>query len=139
MFVLLSSSIYPSDSIETIIDGAGSVSKQSDTNADSDCPVCTRVIRAAKEMAKLREQDVTSALNSYCLLSNIDVSDQKFCYNTENVRGELSRMLNLGADEYRVCKKVKSMNPDFCKVMSKKVNKDGVHKNERLIRGVIYE
>ena len=103
-----------------------------------ECPVCVRVMRAARQMGKSR-QDVTAALNSYCSLTNIEVAEQKFCYNTENVRGELSRMIKLGADEHRICKRVRAMNPDFCNVMSTKVNNEGLHKNDRFVRGVIYE
>lgn len=119
---------------------------ESQVNADAglnqpvvaECPVCVRVMRAARQMGKSR-QDVTAALNSYCSLTTIEVAEQKFCYNTENVRGELSRMIKLGADEYRICKRVRAMNPDFCNVMSSKVNNEGLHKNDRLVRGVIYE
>jgi hypothetical protein len=118
-----------------------SLSSSTATASGSDgetCPVCVRVVRAARELGRVQQKDVSSVLSSYCSLSNIEVAEQKFCYNTENVRGQITRLINLGADESRICKKVKAMNPDFCKVMStKKV--EGVHHNDRLIKGVIYE
>lgn len=111
-----------------------------DQIGDANCPVCIRVIRAARALGKSGQEGATSVLSSYCQLSQqLEVEDAKFCYNIENVRGELNRMLNLGADEYRICKRVKAMNSDFCKVMGKKVNKEGIHKNDRLVRGVYYE
>lgn len=119
------------------VDADGSGTSQ---DSDSECPVCIRVIRAARELGKSRQEDAARMLTSYCQLTEqLQVEDQKFCYNIDNVRGELSRMLNLGADEFRVCRRVKAMNPDFCRVMAKKTNKEGIHKNDRLIRGVIYE
>ena len=126
------------DRITVSVDGEGVIEE---TTADDEvnCPVCVRVIRAAREMGRQRQEDVTTLLNSYCAVNSLEVADQKFCYNTENVRGELSRMLKLGADEYRICKKVRSMNPDFCRVMALKHNKEGVIKNDRLVHGVIYE
>ena len=124
------SSATPSFSSSTAANASGSDGET--------CPVCVRVVRAARELGRVQQKDVSSVLSSYCSLSNIEVAEQKFCYNTENVRGQITRLINLGADESRICKKVKAMNPDFCKVMStKKV--EGVHHNDRLIKGVIYE
>jgi len=108
------------------------------SDLDRECPVCLRVLRAAKDFGKARNMKVSEALNLYCTLKELEVEDQKFCYNTENVRTNLNKLLDLGADEARVCKKVQAINPDFCKVMAKKVSPDGVRLNDRLIRGVIY-
>lgn len=47
--------------------------------------------------------------------------------------------MDLGADEFRICKKVKSINPDFCKNLTAKVDRTGVQLNERFKRGIIYE
>jgi len=138
----------PVSAIDAEIDASSATSSFSSSSAtatasggggsDGDCPVCVRVVRAARELGRVQQRDVSSVLSSYCSLSNIEVAEQKFCYNTENVRGQITRLINLGADESRICKKVKAMNPDFCKVMStKKV--EGVHHNDRLIKGVIYE
>ena len=65
--------------------------------------------------------------------------------------GTLCRTLDLGADENRFCHKVMKMNPDFCtkKVTNYKdqkiksntntgISSDGVIRNERLKRGIIY-
>lgn len=112
--------------------------KSQTTDLDRECPVCLRVLRAAKDFGKSRGMKVSEALNLYCTLKEIEVEDQKFCYNTDNVRTNLNKLLDLGADESRVCKKVSAINPDFCKVMTKKVGLDGIHKNDRLIRGIIY-
>ena len=75
------------------------------------------MIKAARDHAKAQvpPTPASKALEKYCTLgSSLSTEEQQFCYNTENVRGDLNRMLDMGADETRVCKKVRSMNPDFC-------------------------
>ena len=64
--------------------------------------------------------------------------------------GTLGRVLDLGADEYRFCHKVMKMNSDFCtskrstkdqKIKTNAntgISSDGVIRNERLKRGIIY-
>ena len=138
LVLFLFCALAASDIATVMVDGLAQ-QRQQRQDAESECPVCVRVVRAARELGKARQEDAMTVLGSYCSLTTIDVSDQKFCYNTENVRGEISRLLKLGADEYRVCKKVRAMNPDFCKVMSQKTKKEGAHQNDRLVRGVIYE
>lgn len=59
-------------------------------------------------------KNVIDSLNSYCQLQTISVEDQKFCYNIDTIKGDLQRLLSLGANDDRICKKVKSVNPDFC-------------------------
>lgn len=90
-------------------------------------------------------------MNKYCNVEQLEVDEKKFCYNVENVMGTLGRALDLGADEHRFCHKVMKMNPDFCtrKTNNNKdqkiktnantgVSSDGVIRNERLKRGIIY-
>ncbi len=50
----------------------------------------------------------------YCSLSSITVDETQFCYNTNGLKAEIHRMLDLGAKPERICKKVRSVNPDFC-------------------------
>ena len=42
------------------------------------------------------------------------MDEQKFCYDIENIQISINRLLDLGADEFRICRKIKSINPDFC-------------------------
>lgn len=116
---------------------------------DLNCPVCIRMIKAAREFGKGQDPptSVSKALEKYCTLGTaLSVEEQQFCYNIDNVRGEINRMLDLGADELRVCKKVKSMNPHFCvSKSSKKVSStketsksNSEHRTSRNKRGIIY-
>ena len=82
-------------------------------------------------------------MERYCNLSNLPVDEQKFCYDIDPIKQELERLLEYGADEIRICKKVKSINPDFCKsnlVISSTSISSNEHKNllKKTI-GVIYE
>jgi hypothetical protein len=75
------------------------------------------MIKAARDHAKAQvpPTPASKALEKYCSLgASLSTEEQQFCYNTENVRGDLNRLLDMGADESRVCKKVRAMNPDFC-------------------------
>ena len=68
------------------------------------------------------------------------MEEQQFCYNIDNFKRDLYRILDLGANEQRVCKKVMAINPHFCKI--KKVslnnnNKGYIH--EKNAKGIIYE
>jgi hypothetical protein len=105
---------------------------------ETECPVCYRVLRAVNDLGGKQGIPATEAFDRYCDIANLEVEDQKFCYNTANVRRELFRLMELGADEYRVCKKVKSMNPDFCLVKAAKPTNTGIHLNDRNKRGIIY-
>jgi hypothetical protein len=50
----------------------------------------------------------------YCALTSIPVEETQFCYNTNGIKAEIHRMLDLGAKSDRICKKVHKVNPDFC-------------------------
>ena len=104
-----------------------------------DSPVCHRVIKAAVELGA--KQGITSAkaLDKYCAIATLEVEDQKFCYNIDTIGKDISRLLEMGADEFRVCKKVSSINPDFCTVKIVKSTKTGEQLNDRLKKGIIYE
>ena len=80
----------------------------------------------------------SKSLNRYCNLETISVEEQQFCYNTQGFRSDMLRMLELGADENRICKKVNNINPDFCKAVVKKKDNPGTRDHKRL-KGVIYE
>lgn len=80
----------------------------------------------------------TAALDKYCEIETLSVEDQKFCYNTATIKKDLYRLMDMGADEYRVCKKVKAINSDFCKVMSTQVPRTGIQLNDRMKKGIIY-
>lgn len=106
---------------------------------------CLKVLKAVKEMSiSMNNQDKTSislsaALDKYCALSALDVDDQQFCYNIETMRGDINRLLDMGADETRVCKKVRSINPHFCSGEKKQSKeKKTVHVNQSQRKGIIF-
>ena len=85
-----------------------------DDQNELSCPVCVRMVKAARDFGKAQDPPTATskALEKYCSLgTTLSVEEQQFCYNIDNVRGEINRMLDMGADEIRVCKKVRSMNP----------------------------
>eukprot|EP01038_Epipyxis_sp_PR26KG_P007442 gene7442-10140_t len=110
--------------------------------SEEECPACLRVIRAARDLAQRQEAlSATVAYEKYCKLSSLATQDEQFCYNTENIRNDIYRLINLGADEFRICKKIRAINPDFCSSSNK--NKQASESsplllNERLKVGVIY-
>ena len=88
---------------------------------------------------------MSDSLERYCELKTLETEEAQFCYNIDTFKMALNKVLNVGADEYRVCKKVKAMNPDFCsggktKKREEKINNkpNVVHLNERHKRGIIY-
>lgn len=101
------------------------------------------MIRAAKDYGKSEGRLAASlALERYCNLgTNLEVEEQQLCYNIDSMKGEIYRLLDFGAKVSRVCKKVKSMNPDFCVTKSARKTApkiSGVQLNERHKRGIIY-
>ena len=93
-------------------------------------------MKSIKSYAASQSIKNSEAFEKYCVIPTLDVEEQKFCYNTDTLRMDILRLLDLGADENRLCKKVKSINPDFCLVKTQKVtiNSDVVSKK----RGIIY-
>lgn len=91
------------------------------------CPVCMRVMRAVRDYAKERNMTPSIALRKYCGIEELEVSVVQFCYNIGTVMQDLGRVLDLGADEVRICKKVENINPHFC--TSTKQKDGGVGKN----------
>lgn len=56
----------------------------------------------------------SQSYDRYCALTSITVEETQFCYNTNGIKAEIHRMLDLGAKAERICKKVNKVNPDFC-------------------------
>ena len=103
------------------------------------CPICFRVIKAARDYAKAHTLPTSIALEKYCAVTNIEVEEQKFCYNIDNMKRDINKLLEYGADESRICKKINSINPDFCVIKQTKPSVPaGIHINERYKRGIIY-
>ena len=67
------------------------------------------------------------------------LQELKFCYDTDNFRKDLIRLMDLGAEEYRVCKRVHTENPSFCAVKKKEVTVLPGTRQSRGARGIIYE
>ena len=80
----------------------------------------------------------STALERYCNIATLEVEDQKFCYDIATIGKDLYRLMELGADEYRICKRVKTINPHFCKMKTAKSSKSGIQLNERNKKGIIY-
>lgn len=107
----------------------------------------------------------SAAFDRYCALGEhvLQGDEQKFCYDTSSIRKDLHRLMDLGADARRICKRVRSVNSDFCSgrvsfsagaaELSGDVRRDpvdshentgvrsknlGVHLNERNKKGIIF-
>jgi hypothetical protein len=100
---------------------------------------CERVVKAAKELGAKQNIAPSLALEKYCGIPSIEVEDEQFCYNVATLKKDVNRLLDLGADASRVCKKVRAVNSDFCKSKVVKVERTGIQLNERFKKGIIYE
>ena len=78
--------------------------------------MCYRIVNTVMDLSltKKKAEKASEAYDRYCSLSNIPVDETQFCYNTNGIKGEIHRMLDLGAKAERICKKVNKVNPDFC-------------------------
>ncbi|RYG66987.1 hypothetical protein EON64_08475 [archaeon] len=107
-------------------------------------------MKASRELARrkavsdkaVNKETVFQALDEYCQLDKISTEDLQFCYNIHTIKGELRRLILLGADDRRVCHKVQRINSDFCKAVSESSNMGGKKSEEtkffKARRGVIY-
>jgi hypothetical protein len=73
----------------------------------------------------------------------LSTDEKKFCYNIESIVGEIVRLIDMNADEHRVCKKVYSVNSDFCRAknattVSEQMKSQGLSTTRRSQVGVIY-
>jgi hypothetical protein len=100
---------------------------------------CERVVKAVKELGAKQNIAPSLALEKYCGIPSIEVEDEQFCYNVATLKKDVNRLLDLGADASRVCKKVRAVNSDFCKSKVVKVERTGIQLNERFKKGTIYE
>jgi tRNA(Ile)-lysidine synthase TilS/MesJ len=81
----------------------------------------------------------------YCNLPKLPVDEEKFCYDSDTLRQEIYKLLDYGADESRICKKVMKANPDFCrtstqvKLVLNEAPRSSIANNHDNVRGVIYE
>lgn len=115
------------------------------TNAltESECPVCFRVVRAAKALgASSGAGSSGSSANSferYCSLNTLEVSEAKFCYDTDSFKKDMMKLFDFGADEKRICKRVFKENPNFCVLKIPKHDMLPGTQDRKNARGVIYE
>lgn len=98
--------------------------------------VCVRMMKSIKSYASAQGIKNSEGFEKYCAIPTLDVDEQKFCYNTDTLRMDILRLLDLGADENRLCKKVKSINPDFCLVKAPKISPVNEFVSKK--RGIIY-
>jgi hypothetical protein len=73
-----------------------------------------RIINTVIESSLTKSGQASLSYDRYCGLTSITVEETQFCYNTNGIKAEIYRMLDLGAKAERICKKVKKVNPDFC-------------------------
>jgi len=109
-----------------------------------DCPICSRAITATKAMAKRDKTKVSVAWEKYCRLGeSLEIGEEKFCYDTANMKATLHRLLDFGAATDRICRKVRGTNPDFCRKgetrIRREVAMDGTARKKGKNRGIIYE
>lgn len=123
--------------IVLFVEQSSSAATTGTSKADSECPVCLRIMRAIKDLSKSQSIPMANALKKYCGMQSLEVEDEKFCYNTDTFKKDIDRLLGLNADEFRICKKVKSINPDFCQVkVATKKEEFSISQNSK--RGIIY-
>lgn len=48
------------------------------------------------------------------------VEEEKFCYDSQSFLEEINRLVKLGANSERICRRIHSINPDFCASMQYK-------------------
>lgn len=82
------------------------------------CPVCYRVLSAVRDLKKSKNINNAEALNKYCMVQGLSTEDQQFCYNIDSMKADIVRLLDLQADDKRICAKVYRVNPHFCTVTS---------------------
>ena len=78
------------------------------------------------------------AFEKYCSLDTLPVDELKFCYDVDSFKQDVLKLLNFGADEKRICKKVHSTNHNFCAVKKKDAVLPGTRAFKNA-RGIIYE
>ena len=101
--------------------------------------VCDRVLKTITELSSSQGIAKQLAYQNYCGLNNLENQEAKFCYDTNSMTSEIFRMMSMKADDKRICKKIKKVNPNFC--TGSKVTKPvepNAHLNERHKRGIIY-
>lgn len=76
--------------------------------------VCFRIIHTVIDSSLTKTGKASLSYDRYCALSSVPVEETQFCYNTNGIKAEIHRMLDLGAKAERICKKVHKVNPDFC-------------------------
>lgn len=76
--------------------------------------VCFRIISSVMDSSLTKAGKASQSYDRYCSLTSIPVEETQFCYNTNGIKAEIHRLLDLGANAERICKKVNKVNPDFC-------------------------
>lgn len=108
--------------------------------------VCIRIVRSFKSPYSAHvvgevKKNPKKLFEQYCGMDSslLSVEDQRFCYNSDNIRQDLYRLLDMGADEFRVCKRFKKANAHFCesKTASTEVVRDFSLQTKK--RGVVFE
>jgi hypothetical protein len=74
----------------------------------------------------------------YCSLGTLSVEELKFCYDTDNFKKDILKLLDFGADEHRICRRVHKENPNFCSFVKKTSVVPGTRASKNA-KGIIYE
>ena len=89
-------------------------------------------------MGGASKESGAEAFKKYCSLETLPVDELKFCYDVDSFKQDILKLMNFGADEKRICKKVHSTNHNFCAVKKKDAILPGTRAFKNA-RGVIYE
>ena len=100
--------------------------------------MCYRVVRAARKLGAASNESGADAFVRYCTLESLPVDEAKLCYDVDSFKQDILNLFNYGADENRICKKVHSINYNFCSVKKKDTILPGT-RSHRNARGIIFE
>lgn len=102
------------------------------------CPNCLVVMKIINEYSHSHKVNKIDALNYYCSLKALNVRNQQFCYNIENIKYEINRLLYLNVENEKICEKVRSINKGFCNAVLVELD-SSFYRLGSSHRGVIYE
>jgi hypothetical protein len=57
---------------------------------------------------------IADILRRYCSLPGLDGIETRFCYNIDNMRDEILRLVSMGVPGARVCNRFRKQNSNFC-------------------------
>lgn len=107
---------------------------KNESNSNNDCALCLHIMQTVKELAVKSSILPSLSLLNYCSIAELDVETKQFCYHLDSIKGDVQRVLDAGAPEKRICRKIKALSPTLCKSSSKlnKLNLKNGHVTSKL-------